>query len=105
MHVRLLTIEEWERLASEADFRPAKMASKLSVSPRQLQRLFRHQFQLPPSRWLRLLQCRLSKELVGLGLSNKETAHKLNFSNDCHFCREFKKCYGDSPQKFSPARP
>jgi len=98
----LLTIEEWEQVAREADFNPAKMATLCSISERQLQRLFRQHLHLTPSRWLRNLQCRLAKRLIAQGYSNKAAAAELKFSSESHFCREFKKVFGTSPQTFAP---
>ena len=98
----LLTIEQWEQVARQADFNPAKMASLCSISERQLQRLFRQHLRCTPSRWLRELQCRLAKDLIAQGYSNKAAANELKFANESHFCREFKKVFGTSPQSFSP---
>jgi AraC-like DNA-binding protein len=98
----LLTIEQWEQVAREADFNSAKMASLCSISERQLQRLFRQHLHCTPSHWLRELQCRLAKDLIGQGYSNKAAANELKFANESHFCREFKKVFGTSPQSFAP---
>jgi AraC-like DNA-binding protein len=99
----LLTIEEWEQVAKEADYNPAKMATLCSISERQLQRLFRQHLHCTPSRWLRNLQCRIAKQLISQGYSNKAAAAELKFSSESHFCREFKKVFGTSPQTFAPA--
>lgn len=98
----LLTIEQWEQVARKADFNSARMASLCSISERQLQRLFRQHLHCTPSHWLRELQCRLAKELIVLGYSNKAAANELRFANESHFCREFKKFFGTSPQSFAP---
>jgi len=93
---------DWERVAREAGFRPAEMAALCALSERQLQRIFRKRFQCTPRRWLRELQCRLAKELVARGYSTKAAAAELHFATDAHFCREFKKVFGASPQAFGP---
>jgi AraC-like DNA-binding protein len=98
----VLTLQQWEQVAREADFNPAKMASIFSISQRQLQRLFRKNLECTPSRWLRELQCRLAKELIAHGYSNKAAAAELKFASESHFCREFKKRFGTSPQSFAP---
>lgn len=99
----LLTIEEWEQVARQADFSPSKMASLCSISERQLQRLFRKHLHCTPSHWLRELQCRLAKQLVSQGYTNKDVAAQLKFATDAHLCREFKKVFGTTPQSFAPA--
>ena len=105
MSANLLTMKEWEQVASEADFNAAKMASLCSISERQLQRLFRKHLHCTPSRWLRDLQCRLAKQLIAQGYSNKAVVTELKFSSESHFCREFKKVFGTTPQSFAPPHP
>ena len=100
----LLTIDQWEQVAREADFSPSKMASLFSISERQLQRLFRKHLHCTPSHWLRELQCRLAKQLISQGYSNKAAAAEVKFATESHLCREFKKVFGTSPQTFAPAR-
>ncbi len=99
---RLLKIVEWEQLGRQAGFSPPTMAALCHVSLRQLERLFEQQFQTTPGHWLRALQCRLAKELVSQGYSNKAASTELTFANESHFCREFKKAFGVPPQTFAP---
>jgi AraC-like DNA-binding protein len=96
-----LTFEQWEQVAREAEFNAAKMASLCSISERQLQRLFRRHLHCTPSHWLRELQCRLARELIIQGYSNRAAASALKFANESHFCREFKKVFGSSPQSMA----
>jgi AraC-like DNA-binding protein len=79
------------------------MASLCAISERQLQRIFRRNFDCTPSHWLRDLQCQLAKELIAQGYSNKAAAAELKFASQSHFCREFKRVFGASPQTFAPA--
>lgn len=94
--------QDWERVARDADFRPAKMALLCAVSERHLQRIFKKYLQCTPSRWLRDLQCRLAKGLISQGYSSKAAAAEMKFATEAHFCREFKKIFGASPQNYAP---
>src|SRR5690349_19999833 len=96
-------MKEWEQVAREADLNAARMASLCSISDRQLQRLFRKHLHCTPSRWLRDLQCRLATQLIAQGGSNKAAVTEVKFSSESHFCREFKKVFGASPQTFAPS--
>ena len=101
---KIPSIPELERMAKNADFNPAKMASFCGISERHLQRIFKEHLGSSPAKWLRALQCRLAQALIIEGYSNKAVAAELSFSTDAHFCREFKKFFGLSPQKFAAHR-
>src|SRR6266852_2703848 len=101
MSGRLLRIEKWETLAREADFQPAKMAALCPVSLRQLERFFALRFGKTPGEWSRELKCRQALKLITKGYSNKAVVAELKFANGSHFCHEFKRVYGASPQSFN----
>jgi AraC-like DNA-binding protein len=96
------SISDWERLGKEAEFNAAKMAALCGMSARQLQRFFKKHMSCSPSHWLRTLQCHQAKELIAQGYSSKAAAAELKFASQAHFCREFKKVFGVSPQQFAP---
>jgi AraC-like DNA-binding protein len=102
MSGRLLGIA-WESVAEQADFQPAKMANLCRISIRQLERFFNEKFDKTPSGWLRELQCMRAKNLLAEGYTNKAAAMELKFASQSHFCREFKKVFGTSPQAFASA--
>jgi AraC-like DNA-binding protein len=104
-HAVQLELQDLERVAREADFKPARMAALCAMSERHLQRIFKKHLRCTPSHWLRDLQCRLARELISKGYSSKAAAAELKFATDAHFCREFKKIFGSSPQSFAPNRP
>jgi AraC-like DNA-binding protein len=102
MSGRLRRIDNWEHLAKEANFKPGTAAALCGVSNRQLERFFLATFDQTPRQWMRELQCRLARELISRGFSNKAVVTDLQFSNPGHFCREFKKVFGSSPQSCGP---
>src|SRR6266851_2277153 len=102
MSGRLVRIEKWETLARQADFQPAKMAALCSISLRQLERFFARRFRQTPGEWSRELKCRQALKLITEGYSNKAVVAELKFASESHFCHEFKRVYGASPQSFLP---
>lgn len=102
MSGRLLKIQQWEELAQNAEFQPAAMAALCPVSLRQMERFFAKQFHKTPGEWARELRCRLARHLISEGWSNRAVAEELHFGSESHFCHEFKRVYGVSPQTFGP---
>src|SRR5437870_1144759 len=102
MSSRLQRIEKWETLARQANFQPAEMAALCPISLRQLERFFKQHYDKTPTEWNRELRFRIAIELIGKGYSNKAASIELKFANQSHFCHEFKKVYGITPQSFAP---
>jgi AraC-like DNA-binding protein len=102
MRAHLLKIAEWEHLARQAKYQPATMAALCPISLRHLERFFSVQFNKTPKEWTRELRARIARKLIAAGWSNKAIAAELHFASQSHFCREFKRVYGFSPQTFSP---
>lgn len=102
MSKRLQRIQDWEALARMADYEPGTMAALCPISLRQLERHFLLHFQKSPTQWVRELRCRLAQQLVIQGYSNKAIVAELEFASESHFCHEFKKVFGASPQSFAP---
>jgi transcriptional regulator GlxA family with amidase domain len=101
MKFRILKVCQWENLAITARFQPAVLAALCSLSLRQVERHFMRHFQRTPENWMRELRCRLARELIAEGWSNKAVAHELHFANESHLCHEFAHYYRDTPQAFS----
>ena len=98
-----LTTAEWERVAEAAEYSLARMAAVCDLSQRQLQRVFKKELHCTPTQWLRELRCRRAKQLILQGYSTKAAAAELKYATNAHFCREFKKVFGVSPQCFAPS--
>src|SRR5258707_971553 len=67
-----------------------------------MRRFFNEQFEQTPPEWTRELRCRLALKLVSRGWTNKAIAMELGFYDGPHFCREFKRVHGFSPQNYAP---
>lgn len=102
MSARLQSIQEWEKLARQAKFQPGVMAALCPISLRQMQRFFLKAFHKTPGEWSRELRCRLARQLISQGWSNKAVVVELHFGNEAHFCHEFKRVFGCAPQSFGP---
>jgi AraC-like DNA-binding protein len=98
MSARLLRIHHWETLATRAGFQVKTMADLCRTNRRTLERFFQKAFHKTPKLWLREVRCRKALKLLWEGLSNKAIVEKLYFGNDSHFCHEFRRFYGISPQ-------
>ena len=96
-----MRVDRWEFLASEAKFQPSLMADLCLVSLRQLERYFTFHFKQSPGKWARELRCRLARDLIARGWSNKAVAAELHFGNESHLCHEFIHHYGVPPQAFA----
>jgi AraC-like DNA-binding protein len=104
MSGRLIRTKDWEKLAKEANFRPAEMAAICRISLRQLERHFGKEFKSTPKEWMRQFRCRLALKLIMEGYSNKAAASELKFGNPSHLCHEFRKVYGSSPQTYTQSK-
>ncbi len=59
-------------------------------------------FGMPPGRWIRELRCRLVRDYISQGWSDKAVVWELKFSNSAHLCHEFKRVFHVPPQRFAP---
>jgi transcriptional regulator GlxA family with amidase domain len=102
MSRRLLTIQELEHLATAAQFHPVTMADLWPISMRQMERIFVKEFGKTPHEWIKEFRCRLARELIAKGWSNKAVVIELNFGNEAQLCHDFHKVYACPPQSFAP---
>jgi AraC-like DNA-binding protein len=78
-------------------FRAFAHAAVCRVSLRQLERHFERQFHQTPTKWVRVLRCRVAVNLLRLGYSTKAVAAELQYANSSQFCHDFRKECGCSP--------
>lgn len=84
-----------------ASFSMEDAAAVLNMSQRQLERLFRQEFQLTPYRYFQLQKLVLAKQyLRNTRLSIKEISARLGFCDPYYFSNFFKKEEGTSPKEY-----
>ena len=103
MKSRLNRIKNWGELAEGSNYSPKALARRCGVSLRHLQRFFKATRSQLPRQWLNEYRQRKARELMGAGALVKEVAAQLGYKHAAHFSREFKRYYGMSPAKISPA--
>lgn len=91
---------DWGRLAVEAQYDSNKLASLRNVTVRQLQRIFRHEFDRTPRDWLNEQRILAAQESLLAGDPIKKVAFDLGFKQISHFCRKFKVTSGVTPNQF-----
>ena len=97
MNARLAKIQDWTKLARQANWSVSKMAEHCGISENTLRRYFRQQFGQTPNQWITDQRFKRAVELIKDGSSIKETASLLGFQHAQTFSREFKKFWGQCP--------
>jgi len=99
---RLSMITNWALLAPIAKYNCENLAGACLVSKRQLERFFLTKFKQTPKEWMQMFRMGLARNLIEHGYTTKAVASELHYNGCCHFCREFRKHYGQNPQFYSP---
>ncbi|NHO54631.1 helix-turn-helix domain-containing protein [Acetobacter estunensis] len=74
------------------------VARRLSISPRQLERLFQSVLGVRPAVFYRMIRLRYAQALLSQGeMSITQVAIETGFSDCAHFSRQFKTMFGHSP--------
>jgi AraC-like DNA-binding protein len=80
---------------------PSQVADACNINVRYMSRLFKQYQNITP--WEHIMRLKLNKAatlLLTSDLSVKTIAYSIGFEDQYHFSRNFKKFYGDSPQKY-----
>jgi AraC family transcriptional activator FtrA len=94
MSSRLDRITNWEDRAEQVGYRVTRLAREAEVTPRQLERYFRHCFGYGPSEWLEALRLRRAKDLRATGHSVKESALTAGYRDSSGLWRLFRRRVG-----------
>ena len=88
-----------ENLLETIDFE--KLAKDINLGYENFRKLFKQEFGMPPTQYqLSLIMEKACKLMVEENLSIKETASAVNFCDEFHFSKQFKKIVGVSPKEY-----
>jgi transcriptional regulator GlxA family with amidase domain len=74
------------------------LAGKVSLSPRQLQRMFRHSLSLTPTQYYLNLRLQRARELLlQTSMSIMDVTLACGFQSPCHFSKSYRTLFGHSP--------
>jgi len=99
MNTRLHHIQNWPELAQATNWSAAALAKKCGVSVRTLERYFLKEMGKRPKAWLSEQRQHRAIALLQDGSTVKETAACLDYKNQHHFSREYKKQNGHPPSQ------
>lgn len=77
-----------------------EIARSLGISERHLRRLFLQQVGVSPARYLRLSRFIKTIYLIPGSSSLTEIAHAAEYTDQAHFCRDFKEIAGMTPKEY-----
>jgi AraC-like DNA-binding protein len=95
-----LKTDELRSVIKQKGFSVKAVAVHIGLDVRTLERLFRQQLQTTPKAWMMRERMALALPLLAEGFSNKQVANSLSYTCESNFCRDFKRCYGCSPQEY-----
>jgi len=99
MNTKLKYINDWQKLAQEANWSVSTLAKKCGVSTRTLERYFVKNMCKRPKAWLFEQRQSRAIELLRSGSSVKEVAGCLDYKHPSHLTNGLKKQFGQCPAK------
>lgn len=87
-------------IARESNYQMPGICARLGVSERHLRRLFVDGLGIAPKDWLKQQRMVAARYMLRSGLSVKEAAFDLGFTNAKMFARDFVEFYGVRPTEF-----
>src|SRR3954468_23983940 len=95
-----LKTDELRFALTRIDFNVKSLARHFGLGVRTLERQFAKQYHTTPKAWMMRERIDFAPSLLGEGLSNKQIAASLKYTRESNFCRDFKRRFGSTPQKF-----
>jgi transcriptional regulator GlxA family with amidase domain len=87
----------WTDKAQRAHWSAGSLAMLCNVSLRTLERYFLKEMGDSPKNWLKHHRQKMAAKLIKEGFSVKEVASALEYKYASQFSRDFKRCWGHSP--------
>jgi transcriptional regulator GlxA family with amidase domain len=94
-----------QSVAFECSYSSRRLAKRLGVSQRQLQRLFKTELSCTPQSWLREQRLQTARVMLQSSTTVKQVAYALGFNQQSQFCRDFRLRFGTSPSVHLRDRP
>jgi AraC-like DNA-binding protein len=97
---QLAAVKDWPKLALYHKYRVGKIAADRHVSLAELRSFCKHTLRNKPTtkQWLRQLRLAQAERQLYNGFSTEAVARELGYKDASHFCNEFKRERGRSPQ-------
>jgi len=95
-------VQDWSKLARQANWSVSKLAREHNVSVRTLHRHFLKYIGRSTKLWLAEQRQQYALELMRHGYSIKETASRLGYKQSTNFTRQFKSHWGTCPSRNPP---
>jgi AraC-like DNA-binding protein len=100
MNTKLNHVQDWLKMAKQANWSVSKLAKLANISTRTLERHFVKFLGKTPKAWLAEQRQKQAIELLCDGTSVKEAASRLGYQHASTFTRVFKKLSGQCPKRF-----
>jgi AraC-like DNA-binding protein len=104
MNTRLNQIQNWHKLAHNANWSASALAKQCGVSLSTLHRYFVKHMGKNPKTWLAEQRQHNAVQLLSGGASIKETAACLGYKLPSNFTRKYKIFWGKCPSQQTPVR-
>ncbi len=100
MKSSLDAVSDWEQRLKQSGFGVAALAKACEISERELRRYIQDRFGVSAHNWIAVKRMEMARALLMDGKSVKQISSDLDFKQDSHFSREFRRFHGASPTHF-----